>query len=198
MILVNSRAGLPVTAAGRAYSAGNDCYLAKLRIDGTLVWGTYFGGSGTYDGVEDYRIASNGDIYLRGYTDSQDLPVTPGAGLTSPGGSWSIYLAGFRGSDGGLKWATYQGEGYNNWFDAKNTLDISSDGLVFISGINVRSYFPLTANAPDKVNECSSSYYNCYEYGVTAVNTADGSFYYSTYLGGNFYEEIEEVCCNID
>lgn len=191
VILVNSRAGLPVTAAGRAYSAGNDCYLAKLRIDGTLVWGTYFGGSGTYDGVEDYRIASNGDIYLRGYTDSQDLPVTPGAGLTSPGGSWSIYLAGFRGSDGGLKWATYQGEGYNNWFDAKNTLDISSDGLVFISGINVRSYFPLTANAPDKVNECSSSYYNCYEYGVTAVNTADGSFYYSTYLGGNFYEEIE-------
>ena len=59
---------------------GQDFYVAKLSRDlSGLVYGTYIGGSGS-DAAQTHEIAldAQGDIYVALYTNSPNLPTTPG------------------------------------------------------------------------------------------------------------------------
>lgn len=186
-----SNDALPVTSGCRNYSGGDDQYVMKIRDGNTLLWGTYFGGTGD-EYMWDCRAAQDGSVYSRGSTSSSDFPITPLAGQPLFPASYSFYVAGINGSNGQLKWGTYLGDANSNWFDIKNTVDLSADGSLLVSGMNVGDNFPLTSNAIDNSNP-QTSYYGNYDYGITGINTSNGSFLYSTYLGGSGYEEVEYV-----
>jgi hypothetical protein len=79
----------PVTvdAYKNTTSGGRDIFLLKLTGDGsTLLYSTYFGGSGS-DDVMSIAFDSSGDIWGTGSTNSGIFPTTPNAYDASYGGS---------------------------------------------------------------------------------------------------------------
>lgn len=88
----------PVTANAyqKERKGGNDGILVRLNPMGggtsDLIYSTYFGGS-LDERFKDLYITSNNSCYIFGYTDSLDMPVTPGVySGTNAGGADSIYL----------------------------------------------------------------------------------------------------------
>src|SRR5207249_11202635 len=59
-------------------SADYDVVVSKFRSDGTLVWSTHFGGSGTDAGTS-VVVDVTGNVYVGGNTNSSNFPVTTGA-----------------------------------------------------------------------------------------------------------------------
>lgn len=57
---------------------GNDAYVTKFGPSGDRLWGTYYGGE-SWDSGLDVEIATNGDLYLLGYTFGSSNLATPGA-----------------------------------------------------------------------------------------------------------------------
>jgi hypothetical protein len=105
-------AGIAVDASGNAYVTGGttspdfpttpgaastingnaDAFLAKLNATGTtLIYSTYFGGSGNENG---YAIAvdASGNAYVTGETDSSNFPTTPGAPQMNYGGNGNAFV----------------------------------------------------------------------------------------------------------
>lgn len=75
-------------------SSGNG-YIAGISPDGsTLIYGTYFGGSGTGNGdyVQALAIDTNANIYFAGQTDSTDIPTTQGVLQTTLNGTANAFV----------------------------------------------------------------------------------------------------------
>jgi hypothetical protein len=89
-------------------SDSDDAFLAKFNTSGSLAWGTYFGGS-SIDRAYGVVCDVAGNVYIDGYTYSNDSITTPGAYQTAFGGGlYDGFLAKFN-SAGTLKWSTYYG-----------------------------------------------------------------------------------------
>jgi hypothetical protein len=79
----------PITpgAYDTSHNGVDDVFVVKLSADGSaLEYGTFLGGSEWEDGCE-IDVDGNGAAYVTGWTDSPDLPTTPGAFDTVYGGS---------------------------------------------------------------------------------------------------------------
>jgi len=127
---------LTVTPGGRAYSANNDFYLAKIDSSGhSLLYGTYIGGSGR-EGIETHTLAitPQGEVYASGYTASADFPTTAGAYQAAPGQnpntSGDMFIVHVS-STGVLLHSTYYG-GSGGEMGEGITVDGSGD--VYVSG----------------------------------------------------------------
>ena len=83
-----------------------DGYLAKLGAQGSLLWGTYYGGH-YFERVHGVSINALGEIYVAGDTDSEAGMASPGAHRTS-GKHNDGFLARFT-ADGVRMWGTYYG-----------------------------------------------------------------------------------------
>jgi hypothetical protein len=77
---ISTAGGYQSTSGG-----GNDAFLAKFDDLGNLLWGTYYGGSGTEWGY-DCAIDGAGKCYLTGSTSSITGIATPGSHKTGPSG----------------------------------------------------------------------------------------------------------------
>jgi len=62
---------------------GGDAFVAKFASDGTLLFSTFLGGSGS-DVPSLIAVDSTGSIYVSGTTTSADFPITAGAMSSSP------------------------------------------------------------------------------------------------------------------
>jgi hypothetical protein len=138
---------LPTTGSGvtTSHSGGDDVYVARLSSDGTtLEMGAYVGGSGD-DAFETHALGIAGDdIYVGGFTSSDDFPVTPDATQgTFGGGTTDAWLARLS-DDGTLVTATYVGGSGN---DGADGVTVASNGEVLFTGETTSSDFPTTANA---------------------------------------------------
>ncbi|MCB0037375.1 MAG: SBBP repeat-containing protein, partial [Anaerolineales bacterium] len=84
--------GLAVDPAGMAYAAGwftngahRDAVVIKLNSTGTAtVYGSALGGSGR-DEANDIAVNPNGEVFVTGYTESTNFPVTSGVVGSSKG-----------------------------------------------------------------------------------------------------------------
>ncbi len=108
-----------------------DGFISKFDAsDGSLVWGTYFGGN-TNDGIRSMHIDALDNLYVRAGVQSTDtwLPASGGFQSTLAGGSES-YIATFD-LNGVLQCASYIGGTGNETY-----YGISSDGIgnVYVSG----------------------------------------------------------------
>ena len=67
-----------VNALQPALKGATDAFVGKISADGTtLKYSTYLGGSGL-DAATGIALDGGGNIYVTGYTNSKDFPVTPG------------------------------------------------------------------------------------------------------------------------
>ncbi len=194
----------PVTASGyqSTYSGGSssvgDGFIAKLNPAGLgksdLMYSTFFGGS-MDDRVEGIALDSSNLVYVTGYTQSSDFPVTPATAFqpTFGGGACfgapcaDAFIAKLDPSEFGsssLLYSTFFG---GSSIDLGHAIALDSTGLVYITGETTSTDLPLTNPIQ---TQCASG---CTPLPLTDVLIAKldlskpgtSGLLFSTYLGGN-------------
>jgi hypothetical protein len=196
-----STAGFPLVNPGvgayfeNTYNGGfYDAFIAKFSgSDLSLVWSTYFGGSGN-DQATSVAVDGSGDVFVVGLTSSSNFPrENPGGQAyyvnTYNGGLYDAFIAKFSGSDLSLVWSTYFGGSGN---DQATSVAVDGGGNVFVVGLTSSSNFP-------RENPGGQAYYvNTYNGGSSDAFIAKflGSnlrLVWSTYFGGSGGDEAYSV-----
>jgi hypothetical protein len=180
------------TSAG-AILAGNrggyDPFAAQ--IDPTagssgLLYSTTYGGSSTDEGTG-IAVDNNGIIYLSGWTDSSDFPVSaPITGGNVPFQSNAGQADGFlvaidptQSGVAGIVWCTYFGG--SDW-DQPNAMQFAPNGQLIIAGYTASTDFPMVGNSLQPRNAGG------YDMFITAWDFTQKPsqwLVYSTYLGSS-------------
>jgi len=124
---------LATTGAHQTILGGaQDGLLAKFSRTGSLLWCTYYGGSGV-DELEDITIDTKNRIYVSGNTSSSNNIATPGALQTVNMGGSDAYMGVFD-VNGVRQYGTYYGGSANEGYgtsDAGTTIAYSS-GYIYM------------------------------------------------------------------
>ncbi len=148
----------------RAYTSGNDAFVAKLTTDGSLIWNTFLGGSGSDTGCG-LAVDSERSVYVTG--GSSATWGSPIRAYTSGNDAFVAKLT----TDGSLIWNTFLGGSGN---DAGYGLAVDSERSVYVAGGSGATWgSPLGA------------YYGQGDDAFVAKLTTDGSFLWNTFLGGS-------------
>lgn len=199
-------ADLPVTAnayQSKCPSPGpNDscssAFVAELNPsasgDASLVYSTYLGGSARSDG-DSIALDSNGKVFVSGYTESPDFPVTPEAfetscpGYTSQSGCYSNFISELDLSQSGssaLLYSTFflSGAGIN-------AMAVDSSDRIYLAGTTGSTTLP-TVNAFQTSCPSASSSDGCEAAFVAKLDPSQpgaAALLYSTYLGGSLGDQ---------
>jgi hypothetical protein len=180
------------------YNGGaHDAFIAKFSGSNlSLVWSTYFGGSGD-DWASSVAVDGSGDVFVVGRTSSQagfPLPNPPVGAYyvnTYNGGLYDAFIAKFSGSDLRLVWSTYFG---GSGDDRASSVAVDGSGDVFVVGWTSSSQasFPLP-NPP-----VGAYYDNTYNGGsndafIAKFSGSNLRLVWSTYFGGNSSDEAYSV-----
>ena len=178
----SSDAPVTTNAFQKNYRGNGDLFLAKVAIDGSsLVYGTYFGGSGI-EASETHGLSLDaaGNAYITASTTSSDLPITKGAVQTKFGGGIGKWGGdGFVGkisSDGSrLLAGTYFGGSGNDGVEGSA---VDRTGNVYIGGSTTSNNLPVTSDAFQVKNGGKQDFY------VAKLSPDLNQVLFATYLGG--------------
>ncbi len=155
--------------------------MTNLNAAGSaLFYSTYLGGS-KFEESHGIAVDSAGSAYVTGGTGSSDFPTTPGAFQTTFGGLTDAFVTKLNAAGSALAYSTYLG-GSN--YDRCHGIAVDSAGSAYVTGGTSSSDFPTTPNAFQTTFGGGSS-----DAFVTKLNAAGSALAYSTYLGGNNYDE---------
>ena len=130
---------LQANFGGGAY----DAFVAKFDPQGTLLWSTYFGGSGE-DRGDDLDVDAQGYLYVAGRTDSPNLPV---ARAFQPliGGGTDCFLAKLLPDGSAFVYLSYLGGAGP---DGARGVAADDRGRLVATGFTASHDFPLANPAP--------------------------------------------------
>jgi|GEM_PF-2796775 len=173
----------PVRANGHSTQnqGADDIFLLKLTNGGDqLFYSTLFGGSGV-DFAYDVAVSNNNDVYITGYTESANFPLTANAYDTIYSGSENakedVFVARFRQSGGiQLLYSTFIG-GFGQ--DKAYAIAVDDEGYAYITGSTTSNFYSSTSGAFDE------SYNGGGDAFITKVDLDGSSLIYSTFLGGS-------------
>src|SRR5262245_26584166 len=197
--------GIAIDAAGNAYIAGSTNshdfptvnpiqpahrggpvtqtgFLSKLSADGShLIYSTYLGG--TYnDAIQGLAIDGQGNVYIAGWTQSDDFPTTAGVIQPEPGNrffldvlSTAAFVAKITAAGSALVYSTYLfGEGH----DSASRIAVDTAGNAYVIGTTASIYFPILDAFQSKPRGPEDAF--------VAKLSPDGTrLLYSSYLGGS-------------
>lgn len=169
----------PVTSGAyqTTVEGDTDAFVVKINSTGDgLLYGTLFGGSST-DQAHDLALDGAGAVYLTGFTTSTDLPTTSGAFQLAAGGSSDSFVAKFNADGSALVYSTYLG---GDDSDQAWSIAVDSGGSAYITGQTESTNFPVTPGA------FQTGFGRLF---VTKLNPGGSDLVYSTYLGGNGFDE---------
>jgi hypothetical protein len=90
-------------------SGANDAFIVLFNNSGVRLWGTYYGGATTENGLA-CATFSNTFVYLSGQTNSTGTVLaTVGSHQTNQGGSFDAFLVKLNSANGTRVWGTYYG-----------------------------------------------------------------------------------------
>jgi hypothetical protein len=180
---VTTSADFPVTAGAYQRSSNSpgleEAFVAKLSPAGTLVYVTYFGGSGRDLGLA-IAIDASGAAYIAGSTSSLNLPIKNSAQQSYQGGSSDCFVAKVDPSGATISYSTYLG-GENA--DVCNGIAVDASGAAFVTGTTTSYAFPVVGALKQTLNDASSDAF------LTKFSPAGNHFAFSTYLGGDGAED---------
>jgi hypothetical protein len=201
--------GIAVDAAGNAYVAGEtassdfptlnslqpfrggdvfgtDAFVLKLGPTGSLVYSTFYGGTGD-DSAAAIAVAPTGgggaaEAFITGYTTSTDFPVVrafqrgfggAGPGTLLPGDAFVVKLS----ARGSAVYATYLGGSDD---DAGTGIAADGGGNAYVTGITASTDFPVVGAF--QAEHAGPAF--TYDLFVAKLNARGSALLYSTYLGG--------------
>jgi len=177
----------PNTTGGAQASHGGgswDAFVARLNAALTQnPQSTYLGGTG-HDWASALAIASTGDVYVAGYTDSTDFPNTTGGAQASNSGSGDAFVARLNATLTSNPQSTYLG---GSGSDFAFALAIAGGGEVYVAGLTVSTNFPNTAGG---AQASKSGFEDAFVARLNATLTSNPQ---STYLGGSGYDEARAL-----
>jgi len=163
-----------------------DAFVAKLSAAGdAILYATYLGGS---QGDEAYGVAldPSGNVYMTGYTTSDDFPTTPGAFQTSPQGRQDAFAVKLNPSASGAAALLYSTRLGGGFADFGEDIAVDGAGRMHVVGDTNSSSFP-TRNAFDPTyNGLFDGHLN--DVFVAKINPAgagNADLLYSTFMGGS-------------
>ncbi|MEQ8767800.1 MAG: SBBP repeat-containing protein [Planctomycetota bacterium] len=150
-----------------------------LVIDPSFEWSTYLGGSGQDEG-RSIAVDGTGAVYVAGYTQSIDFPVTPGAFDVTPNAE-DVFIAKFDPA-GSLLYATYLGGA-----KAEREISIAIDpfGNLAFAGGTSSTDFPVT---PGSFGQTMN-----YHTGFVGKLDSSGALLFAAYLGGKDYDAVNGI-----
>ncbi len=162
----------PTYNAGGGYG---DAYVFKLNpTASTLVYCTYIGGATSYEQGQGIDVNANGEVFVSGWTQSNDFPVTPGCFDNSFGGFQDAFVLSLNAAGTALIYSTYIGGTYS---DYSYSLDLGPTGEAFITGYSGSFDFPITPGVYDGIANNADAY-------VVKLNSTGTNLVFSTYIGG--------------
>ena len=185
-----------VNAYDETNNGGCEIFVSKLSPSGdSLLYSTYFGGSNN-DMVASIDVDNQGDVYISGFTESDDFPIM-NAYDASYNGYWDGFLSKFSPSIGGvdsLIYSTYLGGSAS---EIGMDVAVDSVGDVYMVGWTTSSDFPT-------VDPYDGSYSGQEDVVLSKLSLSlNGSdtLIYSTYIGTSLGEYpnsvIVDSICNI-
>jgi hypothetical protein len=165
-----------------------------LIIDPVLVYSTYLGGSGN-EQVNDITVDSSGNAYMCGETNSTNFPMANAFDSTFNAGNAATdndaFITKLNAAGNALIYSTYiggTGTDFNvSGDDRCRGIAIDSAGSAYVVGQTRSANFP-TANAIQSTFGGGIS-----EGFLTKLNAAGNALVYSTYIGGDTFDESRAV-----
>jgi hypothetical protein len=160
-----------------------------LVIDPVLSYSTYLGGSGS-DTLRSIAVDSSGDAYVVGFTPSVDFPVSSPF-QPSNAGSDDIVVTRLNAAGSTLIYSTYIG---GSDVDAGTAIAVDSAGNAYITGDAESTDFPVTAGVfQTTYGGKGGGLVNAGDSFVSKLDPTGSSLIYSTYLGGPFNEQGNDI-----
>ncbi len=161
-------------------NGGNDVFVTKLNPAGSaLIYSTFIGGS-EHDVGFGIAVDSSGNAFLTGMTQSAAFPTTAGAFDTIHNGNEDVFVTKLNAAGSGLIYSTFIG-GSNTDYGRGIAIDPAGDA--YLTGYTYSSGYPTTVGAFD------TSFNNGDDVFATRLNAAGSALIYSTFLGGQGFDE---------
>jgi hypothetical protein len=181
----HSGRGMAVDPDGNAYIFGrvyddytaNDVIVHKLDPSGTVLWTVYIDAN-DHDYAEDIVLDPDNNVYITGWTDSDDFPlVNPlDDSLT---GFREAFVMKLASSDGEILYSTLLGGDYT---DQGGGITLNDAGEIYVVGVTGSTDFPTTPDAYQ--DHPSAPLYIYTDAFITIISSVGDSILYSTYFGG--------------
>jgi gliding motility-associated-like protein len=154
-----------------------DCFIAKFNASGSLLWGTYFGGT-SIEQLSCMAIDGNSNLVITGLTQSQTFISTVGSYqqyFSGTGSYYDVFIAKFN-SNGGRLWSTYYGNGKENY----SYICFDRIGNIYVGGSTEGNNLA-TANSMQPLKRGIGDSY------ILKLSQS-GARMWCTYFGGSGYE----------
>jgi hypothetical protein len=150
----------PVTDAS-APKGGRDIVVSVVSADGkSLIRSTQLGGSGA-DGGEGVSVDAAGNIYVTGFTNSPNLPVTSGALEASPAGSLEGFLLVLSPDLGLRRYLSY--DGITAEYGNRSSTVTPAGRWAVVGAVWNLSPFPATAGNDGTINGTHGAFFQLLE-----------------------------------
>jgi len=185
----------PVTAGAFDTSrAGLDAFVTKFTPDGlALIYSTFLGGAGREQG-QGIAVDINGNAYVTGITESFDSPFTSAyegfpvtAGAFQTKGSYDAFVTKLNAKGSALVYSTYLGGSAG--VDRGWAIALDDAGNACVTGDTASTNFPVSNAIQAAYGGGQSDAF------VTKLNATGSGLVYSTFLGGNLWDEGRGIAC---
>lgn len=151
----------------------SDAFVTKMSADGAeVIWSTYYG-SESSDAATDIAVNGDGEVYITGWTESENLPVD--GFQTQYGGSADCFVAKLNSDGGSLVYATYLGHGDE---DRCNAIALDGSGAAYVAGFSRSLDFPVSDGSLQAISGGGRDAF------VAKFSASGGGRVWSTLLGG--------------
>jgi len=133
-------------ASAGAYTGAGDGFILLMDAQDDVTFAAYFGGTGS-DEVRGVAFGDTGNLYMAGWTSSQDFPITSDAYQTSQAGGSDAFVVNINpiaDPNAQLLYSSYLG---GNGEDSAQGLAFSGPDQAYLTGYTQSNNFPVTANA---------------------------------------------------